>query len=165
MKVYVVLLRLHTGHNCLLICIKCHPVHISTACCVKTQPAQWARTAHCSMKAFPKSLWTWTDNQVLVGCMGVNGRLQRAWELAVRLLNAGTYTCKVGTHWCFLNTHLHNAQTALGILFACYVSWLHQDWSGTHAHNIPRAVCVAPPAVCVAPPEDEQIMLETCRGP
>jgi hypothetical protein len=23
------------------------------------------------------------------------------------------------------------AQTALGILRACYVSWLHQDWSGT----------------------------------
>jgi hypothetical protein len=35
---------------------------------------------------------------------------------------------------------------------ACmYVSWLHQDWSGT--------------AVCVVPPEDEQVMLETCWGP
>jgi hypothetical protein len=37
-------------------------------------------------------------------------------------------------------------QTALGILRACYVSWLHR-------------------AVCVAPPEDEKVMLETYRGP
>jgi hypothetical protein len=29
------------------------------------------------------------------------------------------------------------------------VSWLHQGWSGTGA----------------VPPEDEQVMLETCRGP
>jgi hypothetical protein len=28
----------------------------------------------------------------------------------------------------------------------------------TNARNIPRAVCEAPP-------EDEQVMLETCRGP
>jgi hypothetical protein len=41
-------------------------------------------------------------------------------------------------------------KTALGILLACYVSWLHQDWSGT--------------AVCVASPEDEQVILEICRG-
>jgi hypothetical protein len=27
-----------------------------------------------------------------------------------------------------------------------------------HARNIPSAVCLAPP-------EDEQVMLETCRGP
>jgi hypothetical protein len=32
----------------------------------------------------------------------------------------------------------------------------HQGWSGTR--NIPSAVCVAPS-------EDEQVMLETCRGP
>jgi hypothetical protein len=36
---------------------------------------------------------------------------------------------------------------ALGVLRACYVSSLHQDWS----------------AVCVEPPEDEQVMLETCK--
>jgi hypothetical protein len=40
---------------------------------------------------------------------------------------------------------LAHPQEALGILRACYVSWLHQDWSGT--------------------PEDEKVMLETCRGP
>jgi hypothetical protein len=42
----------------------------------------------------------------------------------------------------------------------------YQDWSGTtpilvqhkHTYNIPSAVCVAPP-------QDEQVMLETCRGP
>jgi hypothetical protein len=28
----------------------------------------------------------------------------------------------------------------------------------TYARNIPNSVCVAPP-------EDEQVMLETCRGP
>jgi hypothetical protein len=44
------------------------------------------------------------------------------------------------------------AQTTLGILCACYVCWLHQDWSGT------------PSVVCVAPPEDEQVVLETCAG-
>jgi hypothetical protein len=33
---------------------------------------------------------------------------------------------------------------ALGILHACYVSWLHQDWIGTLV---------------------KQVMLETCRGP
>jgi hypothetical protein len=26
------------------------------------------------------------------------------------------------------------AQAAFGILRACYVSWLHQDWSGTEFH-------------------------------
>jgi hypothetical protein len=48
-----------------------------------------------------------------------------------------------------------------GILCDCYVSWLHQSWCSQltkHAHNIPSAVCVAPP-------EDEHVMLETCRGP
>jgi hypothetical protein len=32
-----------------------------------------------------------------------------------------------------LLAHLQEAlsQTALGILRACYVSWLHQEWSGT----------------------------------
>jgi hypothetical protein len=37
----------------------------------------------------------------------------------------------------------------LVILRACYVSWLHQDWSGTER----------------VPPEDKQVMLETCGGP
>jgi hypothetical protein len=47
---------------------------------------------------------------------------------------------------------------ALGILRACYVSWLRQGQSQLtfYARNIPNAVCVAPP-------EDEQVMLETCR--
>jgi hypothetical protein len=35
-------------------------------------------------------------------------------------------------------------QAALGILCVCYVSWLHEGWSGM---------------------EDEQVMLEACRGP
>jgi hypothetical protein len=49
-------------------------------------------------------------------------------------------------------------QTALGILRACNVSWLHQSWrSQLKTRNIPIAVCAAPP-------EDEQVMLETCRG-
>jgi hypothetical protein len=39
---------------------------------------------------------------------------------------------------------------ALGTLRACYVSWLH-------TRNIPSSVCEAPP-------EDNQGMLETCRG-
>jgi hypothetical protein len=57
---------------------------------------------------------------------------------------------------------------ALGILCACYVSWLLPglEWNCNpgssqltkHARNIPSAVCVAPP-------EDEQVMLETYRGP
>jgi hypothetical protein len=55
---------------------------------------------------------------------------------------------------------------ALGILRACNVSWLCHDFSETgvfdsqltlHARNIPSVVCVEPP-------EDEQVMLETCRG-
>jgi hypothetical protein len=41
---------------------------------------------------------------------------------------------------------------ALGILRACYVTWLHQD-----SRNIPSAVCVEPP-------EDEQVIIETCIG-
>jgi hypothetical protein len=28
------------------------------------------------------------------------------------------------------------AQTAVGILRACYVSWLHQDWSKTSTSNL-----------------------------
>jgi hypothetical protein len=44
---------------------------------------------------------------------------------------------------------------AIGIFLACYVSWLHQDWSGMEFR------C----AVCLAPPEDEQVMIETFRGP
>jgi hypothetical protein len=59
------------------------------------------------------------------------------------------------------------ARTALGILPACYVSRLchHcgelQSWHSQltlHARNIPSAVCGAPP-------EDEQVTLETCKGP
>jgi hypothetical protein len=32
------------------------------------------------------------------------------------------------------------------------------NWRNTHTHNIPNAICVAPP-------EDEQLMFETCRVP
>jgi hypothetical protein len=46
---------------------------------------------------------------------------------------------------------LAHPQEALVILRACYVSWLHQ---ATNTH-----------AACVVPPEDEQVTLETCRGP
>jgi hypothetical protein len=51
------------------------------------------------------------------------------------------------------------AQTALGILRACYVSWLHQYWSGAPTDKHARST---PSAVCEAPPEDGQVMLETC---
>jgi hypothetical protein len=43
----------------------------------------------------------------------------------------------------------------LGILRACYVSWLHQSWCSqltSHALNIPSVVCVAPP-------KDEQVTI------
>jgi hypothetical protein len=43
---------------------------------------------------------------------------------------------------------------ALGILLACYVSWLQPT-------DLTRTQYV----VCVAPPEDEQVKLETCEGP
>jgi hypothetical protein len=52
-------------------------------------------------------------------------------------------------------------QAALGILRACYVSWLLPglEWNlcRRHARNVPSAACIASP-------EDEQVMLETCRG-
>jgi hypothetical protein len=55
---------------------------------------------------------------------------------------------------------------ALGILRACYVSWLHQDWSSTPILVQPTVITRnIPSAVCEAPPEDEQVMLETYRGP
>jgi hypothetical protein len=50
---------------------------------------------------------------------------------------------------------------AFGILRACYVSWLHQDWS-VQPSDITRSNI--PSAVYAVPPEDEQVMLETCRG-
>jgi hypothetical protein len=53
----------------------------------------------------------------------------------------------------------------LGILRACYVSWLHQDWRGTGVTVPLQSIPNTPSAVCVAPPEDEQVMVETCRGP
>jgi hypothetical protein len=52
----------------------------------------------------------------------------------------------------------------------CYQGWSKtplrglvplQPWCSqltSHARNIPTAACVAPP-------EDEQVMIETCRGP
>jgi hypothetical protein len=54
---------------------------------------------------------------------------------------------------------------ALGILRACYVSWLHQDWSATLQSWCSQHTCNIPSVVCTAPPEDEQVMLKTCRGP
>jgi hypothetical protein len=40
------------------------------------------------------------------------------------------------------------------------IGWLRHGWNqlALYARNIPNAVSVVPP-------EDEQIMLETCRGP
>jgi hypothetical protein len=39
-----------------------------------------------------------------------------------------------------LLAHLQEAlQTTLGILHACYVSWLHQDWSGSAAPTLVAA--------------------------
>jgi hypothetical protein len=46
-------------------------------------------------------------------------------------------------------------QKALGILRACYVGCTR---IGVEYTSIPSAVCEAHP-------EDEQVMLETCRGP
>jgi hypothetical protein len=34
-----------------------------------------------------------------------------------------------------------------------------------HKRHLVYFVRVIPSAVCVVPPEDEQVMLETCRGP
>jgi hypothetical protein len=47
-----------------------------------------------------------------------------------------------------------NKRHLVRILSACYVSWLHPG----RARNIPSAACVAPP-------DDDQVMLETFRGP
>jgi hypothetical protein len=51
-----------------------------------------------------------------------------------------------------------SARTAFGILHAYNVSWLCHSQVTLYARSIPNAVCVTPP-------EDEQVMLETCRGP
>jgi hypothetical protein len=55
------------------------------------------------------------------------------------------------TSTCFKHYLLILRRTALSVQ-----SWHNQ--LTLHARNIPSAVCVAPP-------EDEQIMLESCRGP
>jgi hypothetical protein len=48
----------------------------------------------------------------------------------------------------------------------CYVSWLHQEWSSTPTLVQPTDITRnIPSAVFRAPPEDDQVMLETCRGP
>jgi hypothetical protein len=53
-------------------------------------------------------------------------------------------------------------QTAFGILHAYNVSWLCY---GCSCHGqLTLYACNIPNAVCVTPPEDEQILLETCRG-
>jgi len=62
MKIYVVLLSLRIGHNRLLTYVKCHPLHVPTASCAKTQLLQWAETAYCNMNASPKSLSTGNNN-------------------------------------------------------------------------------------------------------
>jgi hypothetical protein len=46
----------------------------------------------------------------------------------------------------------------VAVLRVCYVSWLHQVQPTDVTRNIPSAVCVVPP-------DDEQVMLESCRGP
>jgi hypothetical protein len=56
-----------------------------------------------------------------------------------------------------------DCKTALGILRACYVSWLHDSTPIlVHPTHITRNI---PSAACVAPPEEEQVMLKTCKGP
>jgi hypothetical protein len=50
---------------------------------------------------------------------------------------------------------------AHGILRACYVSWLLPGLEQP-TDIIPRNI---PSAICAALPEDEQVMLETGKGP
>jgi hypothetical protein len=70
-----------------------------------------------------------------------------------------------------LLAHLQEALHKQQLVFCVHIMSVvyYQDWSGTsftpilvaanrqHARNIP--------IVCAAPPEDEQVVLETCRGP
>jgi hypothetical protein len=43
---------------------------------------------------------------------------------------------------------------------ACCVSW-----NSTQVHSTNKTQAKYQSSVCVAPPEDEQVMLEKCRGP
>jgi hypothetical protein len=52
---------------------------------------------------------------------------------------------------------LAHPQEALGILRAFH--------SSPGSRQLTQHACNMPSAACVAPPEDEQVMLETCRGP
>jgi hypothetical protein len=57
-------------------------------------------------------------------------------------------------------------QMAFGILRAYNVSWLWHvcSFTATFHSQLTYALSI-PIVVCAAPPEDEQVMLETCRGP
>jgi hypothetical protein len=51
------------------------------------------------------------------------------------------------------------AQT-IGILRVCYV-WFHSNpGSSQHTYHVSKM----PIVFCAAPPEDEEVVLETCRG-
>jgi hypothetical protein len=52
--------------------------------------------------------------------------------------------------------HIQHLVYCVGIMSVKLQSW-HSQLT-LYARNIPSAVCVGPP-------EDEQVMLETCRGP
>jgi hypothetical protein len=52
---------------------------------------------------------------------------------------------------------------AFGVLHAYNVSWLWHGCSETVPQ--PADVLSIPNFVCALPPEDEQVMLETCKGP
>jgi hypothetical protein len=58
-------------------------------------------------------------------------------------------------------------QTAFGIMLAYNVSWLWHSCSETAIVSLQLTLYSSniPNAVCGAPPEDEQVMLETCKGP
>jgi hypothetical protein len=61
-----------------------------------------------------------------------------------------------------LLAHPHEAMNKRHLVYSVRVMSVgcYKDWSGTYVGdtNIPSAACLAPP-------EDEQVMLETCRGP
>jgi hypothetical protein len=73
---------------------------------------------------------------------------------------------KVSVPWSYLRQNICRCRKWEGGALCHLTKWISiakplQSWCSQltkHARNIPSAVCVAPP-------EDEQVMLETCRGP
>jgi hypothetical protein len=76
------------------------------------------------------------------------------WDLTGRLKDLESRACTCFEHY-------------LLILRRCYTNgtW-YIAWSGTPVLVQPTDITLTqlPSAVCAAPPEDEQVMLETCRG-